>query len=636
MTTAQSSPRDREASNSHPRELSQSLQVGQQLVQRYELVEPLANHDNRQTWIALDQEQSPPQQVVVKCLTVNSSEHWQSLKLFERESQVLQALDHPQIPDYLDFFELEEGFGFGLVQEYIPGKSLKQLLNEGNHFEREQVQKIAQSLLKILIYLHELSPPVLHRDIKPSNIVLDEDERLYLVDFGAVQTQGATEGQTFTVVGTYGYAPMEQYGGRAIAASDLYSLGATLIHLLTGVAPINLSQDENGFNFAAQTNVEQPFVNWLVKLAHPQLRKRFSSANEALETLETGIPSDSLATVDSRTAQSQALVNPSDWQLPAGLARHSGALVTDDMRFFVEPPPEIGEIITADSTLSMSDEPTKLSTALIWAATFCIALFGLTWLILAIFSISGFFAYFVKGSVLLIDAFFMLCAFFSATTSGECSFVGDRGLAEMEFKQSEGKDPIIKLKKMIRFEEMEALTTHSEHHVSDGKYAHTQYCYAWSGPNRRRYTIKGVHHSQDNVPDPSDDWHFANAAEQAWLSYLLPKVYEAIHQKGYVEFPVPAAKPKQGRLTDRAFTEKISAIRIGKGYVGILSSQDSERRINAKNLQVLGSPQGTCRWQANEVKWHSKKGRYYFSYEDMPNSTVFLHCLREIAEIEPD
>jgi Serine/threonine protein kinase len=91
--------------------------------------------------------------------------------------------------------------------------------------------------------LHELSPPVLHRDIKPSNLILDDSEQIYLVDFGAVQAQASVTGVTFTVVGTSGYAPLEQFWGRgAVAASDLYALGATLIHLLTNTYPADLPQ----------------------------------------------------------------------------------------------------------------------------------------------------------------------------------------------------------------------------------------------------------------------------------------------------------------------------------------------------------------------------------------------------------
>ncbi|MEY3329957.1 MAG: hypothetical protein RLZZ115_2840, partial [Cyanobacteriota bacterium] len=193
----------------------------------------------RQTWLAMDQETQ--EEVIIKLLAFSPQMAWEELKLFEREAQVLQALNHPRIPRYRNYFSIDQNLGgglpwFGLVQDYIPGSSLQDLLEKGHRFTEAKVKKIAKDILKILIYLHELSPPVLHRDIKPSNLILDGSEQIYLVDFGAVQAQASVTGVTFTVVGTSGYAPLEQFWGRAVAASDLYALGATLIHLLTNTS----------------------------------------------------------------------------------------------------------------------------------------------------------------------------------------------------------------------------------------------------------------------------------------------------------------------------------------------------------------------------------------------------------------
>ncbi len=110
-------------------------------------------------------------------------------------------------------------------------------------------------------YLHQLNPPVLHRDIKPSNLILGEDEQVYLVDFGAVQDSAVKEGGTFTVVGTYGYTAIEQFGGRAVTASDLYALGATLIHLLTGIAPADLPQKDLRIHFSDKVSISASFVS---------------------------------------------------------------------------------------------------------------------------------------------------------------------------------------------------------------------------------------------------------------------------------------------------------------------------------------------------------------------------------------
>lgn len=268
----------------------EQLQSGVLIHERYTLQQQLAKSARRHTWLGMDNTAHPPQLVVLKILVVSEESRWEELKLFEREGQTLRHLDHPRIPRYVDSFTFEEGLGFGLVQTYIPGKSLKQLLQEGKHFDIEEIKTIARSILEILIYLHELSPPILHRDIKPSNLILGDDRQLYLIDFGAVQDLANQEGRTFTVVGTYGYAPIEQYGGQTIPASDLYSLGATLIHLATGIAPMNLPQTEAGIQFSDRLSLPPDFSRWLTKLVQPTINKRFTTARTALETLAAGLP----------------------------------------------------------------------------------------------------------------------------------------------------------------------------------------------------------------------------------------------------------------------------------------------------------------------------------------------------------
>ncbi len=258
---------------------------------RYELQTKLGQDASRQTWVATDLGSLSHPRVIVKLLALSPQMQWDESKLFEREGQILQRLDHPRIPKYHDYFVLDSlpdsRFPwFCLVQSCIPGMSLQQLLDEGRRFTAAEVEKVAIEILSILVYLHGLEPPVLHRDIKPSNLIWGEDDRLYLVDFGAVQDQAVAAGATFTVVGTYGYVPMEQFGGRAVPASDLYALGATLIHLLTGTAPADLPQRDARIQFADQVGVDLGFVNWIGKLTEPQVSERLSSAQEAIVALE--------------------------------------------------------------------------------------------------------------------------------------------------------------------------------------------------------------------------------------------------------------------------------------------------------------------------------------------------------------
>ena len=250
----------------------------------------LGHKKNRRTFLAKDLDHQSL--VVIKLLLLGSDFAWEDFKLFEREAEVLKSLNSPAIPRYLDFFEAETewGKGFALVQSYIEAKSLQEWVQAGRVFSQEDIKGFAKQLLGILDYLHLHQPPVIHRDIKPSNILLGDRSgnhpgKIYLVDFGSVQT-ASHEGGTITIVGTYGYMPPEQFGGRALPASDLYSLGATLIYLIAGQHPAELLQDDLRINLkpVAQNNFE--LTAWLECLTEPSLKQRFGTAAEALKSLE--------------------------------------------------------------------------------------------------------------------------------------------------------------------------------------------------------------------------------------------------------------------------------------------------------------------------------------------------------------
>ncbi|MEH2410290.1 serine/threonine protein kinase [Nostoc sp.] len=258
---------------------------------RYEVQQLLGKKAGRRTLLARDLQTQ--ELVVIKLLSFGGDFEWDSLKLFEREAEILKSLSHPLIPHYLNYFEvnLPNIKGFALVQTYIPAQSLEQYLQTGRTFTEAEVKQIAKALLEILVYLHGLYPPVIHRDIKPSNILLGDRSgnsigQIYLVDFGSVQTVLATESGTRTVVGTYGYMPQEQFGGRTVAASDLYSLGATLIYLVTGTYPADLPQKDFRIQFQQAANLSPSFTNWLKWMIEPSLERRLSSATEAIAALE--------------------------------------------------------------------------------------------------------------------------------------------------------------------------------------------------------------------------------------------------------------------------------------------------------------------------------------------------------------
>jgi serine/threonine protein kinase len=226
-------------------------------------------------------------------LTFSSEFEWESLKLFERETQILKTLSHPTIPKYLNSFELDEqnSKGFALVQTYIEAPSLESQIKSGRTFSEIEIKQIAESLLETLIYLHGQHPPVIHRDIKPSNVLLTNRSgnyvgQTYLVDFGSVQTVASKNSSTFTVVGTYGYMPPEQFSGRTTPVSDLYSLGVTLIYIITGQHPADLMTDDLQLEFEQSTTLSPELTRWLRRMVQSAPSKRFANAREALQALK--------------------------------------------------------------------------------------------------------------------------------------------------------------------------------------------------------------------------------------------------------------------------------------------------------------------------------------------------------------
>ncbi|HPZ08678.1 MAG TPA: serine/threonine-protein kinase [Candidatus Eremiobacteraeota bacterium] len=161
-----------------------------------------------------------------------------TIQNFKSEAELLANLRHPSLPRVIDYF-YEEG-KYYLVMDYISGCDLFTILEKDGipWLSQEVVLPWGIEICDVLIYLHNQSPPVIYRDLKPSNIMIRKnDQKLMLVDFGLAQMFHFKPASNEKALGTQGYAPPEQYAGREEPRSDLYSLGVTLHHLLSGTPP---------------------------------------------------------------------------------------------------------------------------------------------------------------------------------------------------------------------------------------------------------------------------------------------------------------------------------------------------------------------------------------------------------------
>ena len=251
---------------------------------RYQVLGLLGEGASSRTLLCLDSERD--ERVALKELRFEHLNDWKTLELFEREAEVLSRLDHPGIPKVRDFFHGKgESTTLYIVQEFIDGPSLQDRMESGPMLGRDDVHQITLGLLDVLEYLHGRLPPVLHRDIKPSNVLVRPGGDPALVDFGGVRLGWSLEQAGRTVVGTFGYMPPEQLLGQAGPASDLYALGATLLHVVTGLPPTDFPFDSGRIEVPSDLPVDGSLARLIEVLLRPAPRDRPQSASSAREVL---------------------------------------------------------------------------------------------------------------------------------------------------------------------------------------------------------------------------------------------------------------------------------------------------------------------------------------------------------------
>jgi serine/threonine-protein kinase len=301
------------------------LDPGSVLNSRYEIVRRIGGGGMGAVYLAKDRNLGDAPRAVKEMVEshLDPMQHEKAIGDFKRESLLLTSLEHPSIPTIYDYFYDESLSRFYLVMKFISGGDLAARLRTApsGRIDEKTVAEWGMQTADVLEYLHSRPKPIIYRDLKPANLMIDGNSgRLMLIDFGIARWVKREE-KGVTAVGTMGYAPPELFGGRVEPRSDVYSLGATLFHLLTGSDP----QDNPLLIFDFQKNprprqitpsISTEMEQILMRAVEYKPEDRFSSAGALrdalaahLEKLASGQVSYGVASgqVGSETVQVQTV-----------------------------------------------------------------------------------------------------------------------------------------------------------------------------------------------------------------------------------------------------------------------------------------------------------------------------------------
>ncbi|HEY0077616.1 MAG TPA: protein kinase [Pyrinomonadaceae bacterium] len=273
---------------------SKQLEAGTLLNGRYEIARRIGGGGMGAVYYAKDRNLGDAPRAVKEMIQsqLDESQHEKAIDDFRRESMLLASLKHPSIPTIYDYFYDETASRFYLVMEYISGGDfLLRLKNApSGRIDEQTVADWGMQVADVLDYLHNRRPAIIYRDLKPANLMIDGNSgRVMLIDFGIARWVAPQE-KGVTAVGTMGYAPPELFSGKVEPRSDIYSLGATMFHLLTGSDPQDnplLIFDFTKHPRPRQINpaISNEMDRILVRATEYKPENRFRSAAELRETL---------------------------------------------------------------------------------------------------------------------------------------------------------------------------------------------------------------------------------------------------------------------------------------------------------------------------------------------------------------
>lgn len=280
------------------------------LADEFEYISLLGEGANGKTWLARNLETN--QKVAIKALKLSQVDNNKSFELFQREGELLASVHIKGVPQFYKNVVSPDGNDCFIVQEYVSAPSIQSYLKPelgedevglekeipNRIFTEREVISLFKPVCKILMALHKMyTPPIVHRDIKPSNIMCEMPENAadirlnpFLIDFGAVANP-QNKSSSSTIAGTYGYMAPEQMLGNCSVQCDYYALGATALHMLTGVPPYEIDSDvfRLKYNEALDKHAPQTSQNmrkFIGNLLEPEPAKRVKDIDEVIRQLD--------------------------------------------------------------------------------------------------------------------------------------------------------------------------------------------------------------------------------------------------------------------------------------------------------------------------------------------------------------
>ncbi len=305
------------------------------------------------------------------------------------------------------------------------------------------------------------------------------------------------------------------------------------------------------------------------------------------------------------------MVYQSNWIPNANIVRHSGSPIPQEMVFLAAPPPEIGKIISAESTLGAVKK--KESPFSQFSNAINGAIFG------------GFLGALVSAFIpklaviiIIIGAIIGIIVYIEKVPN-RFSYVGEQGIALYTITNHSSPSSEMKID-ILCFQQVKNLYTSQTRRYYNHSYTSTSYRYEFEKTVGNSYIINGSHHSENQLPPDDNHWHFASAAESAWTVYLLPIANDHLNRLGYVDFPFQSP-------------EQLQSIRIGDGWMEFVMKNGTSQRATVADMKDIKLGAGHFQFNHKDAKWWSGKGKYSFDYSNIANAQMFLICLDRLTGI---